>query len=55
MALYIILWNFTDEGLKSVPESPKRSESFKGMAENVGCKLIGTYYTMGWEKALIVF
>jgi uncharacterized protein with GYD domain len=47
MAHYIILWNFTDEGLKSVRESPKRAENFKSMAEKAGCKLIGTYYTMG--------
>lgn len=44
---YIILWNFTDEGLKSVRESPKRAENFKSMAEKAGCELIGTYYTMG--------
>jgi uncharacterized protein with GYD domain len=47
MAHYIILWNFTDGGLKSVRESPKRAGSFKSMAEKAGCKLIGTYYTMG--------
>jgi uncharacterized protein with GYD domain len=47
MAHYIILWNFTDEGLKGVRESTNRSESFKSMAEKAGCKLIGTYYTMG--------
>lgn len=47
MANYIILWNFTDEGLKRVRESPKRAESFKSTAEKAGCKLIGTYYTMG--------
>ena len=47
MIHYIILWNFTDEGLKSVLESPKRAEGFKSMAEKAGCKLIGTYYTMG--------
>ena len=47
MAHYIVLWNFTDEGLKSVQESPKRAESFKSKAEKAGCRLIETYYTMG--------
>lgn len=47
MVHFIILWNFTDKGLKNVRGSPKRAENFKNMAEKVGCKLIGTYYTMG--------
>ena len=47
MAHYIVLWKFTDEGLKSVRESTNRSESFKSIAEKTGCKLISTYYTMG--------
>jgi uncharacterized protein with GYD domain len=44
---YIILWNFTDQGLKNIKDSPKRAEAFKNVIEKAGGKLIGTYYTFG--------
>lgn len=47
MSHYIILWNFTDQGLKNIKDSPKRAEAFKNVIEKVGGKLISTYYTFG--------
>ena len=47
MSLYIILWNYTNEGIKNVKESPKRADAFKSKLENAGGKLIDTYYTFG--------
>jgi uncharacterized protein with GYD domain len=47
MSFYIILWNYTDEGIKNVKESPKRGDAFKSKLENIGGKLIETYYTFG--------
>jgi uncharacterized protein with GYD domain len=47
MSFYIILWNYTNEGIKNVKESPKRADDFKSKLENAGGKLIDTYYTFG--------
>ena len=47
MSFYIILWNYTDEGIKNVKESPKRGDAFKSKLEKIGGKLIETYYTFG--------
>ena len=43
----LILWNFTDKGIKNVKESPKRADAFKSKLENAGGRLIETYYTFG--------
>ena len=47
MSFYIILWSYTDQGIKNVRESPKRVNIFKSKLENVGGKVIETYYTFG--------
>jgi len=47
MSLYIILWSYTDQGIKNVKDSPKRVNIFKSKLENAGGKLIDTYYTFG--------
>ena len=47
MSFYLILWNFTDQGIKNVKESPKRADDFKSKLENAGGKLVDTYYTFG--------
>ena len=47
MSFYLILWNFTDQGINNVKESPKRADAFKSKLENAGGRLIETYYTFG--------
>ena len=47
MSFYIILWNFTEQGIKNVKESPKRADAFKKLLESVGGKLHSTFYTFG--------
>jgi len=47
MSFYIILWNYTEQGIKNIKESPKRVNIFKSKLENAGGRLIDTYYTFG--------
>lgn len=47
MATFIGLLNFTDQGIRNVKDSPDRYEAFRAMAEKVGVKVKGFYYTMG--------
>jgi uncharacterized protein with GYD domain len=55
MATFISLVNFTDQGIRNVKDSPDRYEAFKAMAEKVGVKVKGFYYTIGhYDMVLIV-
>ena len=36
MATFVVLAKFTDQGIKTAKESPKRAEAFKQMAKSVG-------------------
>lgn len=47
MAKYILLINWTDQGVKSVKESPKRLDAARKLAETAGAKLGDFYMTMG--------
>jgi len=47
MITYISLVNYTDQGIKSVKESPKRVDAVRGLAEKLGGKMTSVYLTMG--------
>ena len=47
MPRYVILYRFTDQGLKTIKETVKRSQDVRKMNEERGFKVIGTYWTQG--------
>ncbi|MFX1496372.1 MAG: GYD domain-containing protein, partial [Promethearchaeota archaeon] len=47
MALFIVLGNFTQEGITNIKESPKRFEAAKNLTESLGGTIKEFYYTMG--------
>jgi uncharacterized protein with GYD domain len=47
MAHYIMLGNFTDQGIKSVKETVKRADAFKAMAAKAGVTVHDIYWTLG--------
>jgi uncharacterized protein with GYD domain len=47
MAHFIILWKFTEQGIRTVKDSQKRTETFKNSIEKAGGKLVNTYFTLG--------
>jgi uncharacterized protein with GYD domain len=47
MPKYIILLNWTDQGIKNVKESVNRAKSFESAIEKAGGKSTGIYYTLG--------
>jgi uncharacterized protein with GYD domain len=47
MAIYIGLINWTDQGIRNVTDSPRRAQAFREMAEQMGCKVLGLFYTTG--------
>ena len=55
MATFISLVNFTDQGIRNVKDSPDRYEAFRSMAEKLGAKVKGVFYTIGhYDMVLIV-
>ena len=47
MAKYIALLNWTDQGIKSIKESPKRVDSVRELAKKNGCEMKDFYMTIG--------
>ncbi len=47
MTTYVILANFTDQGIRNIKESPDRLVAFKAMAEKMGVTMKSTHYTVG--------
>ncbi|HEY3179322.1 MAG TPA: GYD domain-containing protein [Casimicrobiaceae bacterium] len=47
MPTYILLSNWTEQGIKNVKDSPKRLDAGRAMAKQHGCELTDFYMTMG--------
>ena len=47
MATFIVLGNFTEQGIRNIKESPKRAEAFKALAQKAGCKVKEIFWTLG--------
>jgi uncharacterized protein with GYD domain len=47
MPNYIILFNFTEQGIRNVKDTINRAEAFKNAVEKAGGKFLSEYYTFG--------
>lgn len=47
MPTYIVLGQFTDQGVRSVKDTTKRAEAFKEMASKAGATVKEVYWTLG--------
>ncbi len=47
MATYIAPCSFTDQGVKTVKDSPKRAEAVKALAKKFGCEMTQLCWTLG--------
>ncbi len=47
MPRYVVLYKFTDQGLKSIKDTVKRAAEVRKQNEARGFKVIGTYWTQG--------
>jgi uncharacterized protein with GYD domain len=54
MAAYITLANFTDQGARSIKESPERYEAFKALAEGAGIAIKSAHWTTGAYDMVLV-
>ena len=55
MPTYVVLANWTDQGIRNIKESPRRLDAAKKAIEAAGGKMIGFYLTMGkYDEVLII-
>lgn len=55
MATYIVLGQFTDQGIRNVKETTRRAEALREMAKKVGATVKDVYWTLGqYDVATIV-
>jgi uncharacterized protein with GYD domain len=47
MVTYVMLANFTDQGIRNAEDSPKRAEAFKQMAKTFGVTVKELLWTQG--------
>jgi len=54
MPAYITLANFTEQGARSIKDSPQRYEAFKSAAEAAGVSIKSVHWTTGAYDIVIV-
>ena len=54
MPAYITLATFTDQGARSIKDSPARFETFKSMAEAAGVSVKSVHWTTGAFDIVVV-
>ena len=47
MAMYIVLVNFTDQGIRNIKDTTKRAEATREMAKKFGVTAKEFYWTLG--------
>jgi uncharacterized protein with GYD domain len=55
MPTYIVLANFTGQGLQNINDSPKRTEAVKTMAKKAGVTMKETFWTLGQYDVVAIF
>jgi uncharacterized protein with GYD domain len=54
MATYISLVNWTDQGIKSIKDSPGRLEGARELARKSGCEMRDFYLTIGAADMVVM-
>ncbi|MGA7816817.1 GYD domain-containing protein [Caballeronia sp.] len=47
MATYVVLAQFTDQGIRTIKNSPQRAEQVAEIAKGFGCDMREIYWTLG--------
>ena len=54
MATYIILANFTEQGIRNVKDTSNRADAFRNMAQKAGVTVKEQYWTLGSHDIVAV-
>jgi uncharacterized protein with GYD domain len=55
VATYISLWNFTDQGIRTVKDTTKRADIVKETAQKAGVTVKYIYWTLGAYDGVSLF
>jgi uncharacterized protein with GYD domain len=55
MATYIVLTNFTDQGIRGVKDTTKRADAVRELATKFGATAKEFYWTLGSYDVVVVF
>lgn len=54
MVTYVMLLNWTDQGIKNVKDSPKRLDAVKKLAKDLGGEVKSFYMTLGAYDLVLI-
>jgi uncharacterized protein with GYD domain len=54
MATYIILANFTEQGIRNVKDTANRADAFRAMAQKAGVTVKEQYWTLGAHDIIAI-
>ena len=55
MPTYVMLANWTDQGVRSIEESPRRIDTARKTLEEMGGRFLSVYMTMGVHDLIITY
>ena len=55
MPTYIVLTNFTDQGIRSIKETTKRADAVKELANKFGVTAKEFFWTLGSYDVVVIF
>lgn len=54
MATFVVLLDFTDQGMRNIQDSPIRADRFNAFAEKLGIQVHGQYWTTGAHDGVLI-
>jgi uncharacterized protein with GYD domain len=54
MATYLVLVNFTEQGIRAVKDTTKRAQALQDTAKKVGATVKATFWTLGQYDAFCI-
>lgn len=54
MATFIVLLDYTNEGIRNLKNSPQRADAFNSFAEKAGVSIVGQYWTIGSHDGVLI-
>ena len=54
MATYVLLLNFSDQGIHNIKDTTKRAEAFKKKADKAGAKVKEVFWTLGEYDGVLI-
>ncbi len=55
MATYIVLANYTDQGIRNVKDTVKRADAVRDLAKKFGATAREFYWTLGNHDVVVIF